>query len=282
MSPSPAAPYTPRRGAQTTSNPGRQRRAPVTRVEERPTPITRPEYRLGRPPANAGRSFPAEVYPAREVLALLDALPKRGRHRRTGVRDRALFTLLWRSGLRIAEALDLELKDVDLDRGLVQVLRGKYRKRRPVPIDRRAAVILLDWLEVRRDLLAERADRAQANGAGPAHGPLFCVINGRTLGRPLGDSVVRETMKYWAGKAGWQRRAHPHALRHTFATELYYVEGAELADLQRALGHAHASTTDRYIHDLIPSPRLHRLMRDRAWPDQDSPFGHPASPPLAV
>jgi site-specific recombinase XerD len=257
----------------------RRRRTTVfAESDPRRSPVTLPEYRLGRAPANAGKLYPAQVYAAREILALLDALPKQGRHRRTGVRDRALFTLLWRCGLRIGETLAMDVKDVDLESGIVSVLHAKFRKRRAVPIDRRAGEILSEWLVVRAELLGQRCDPAIASAA---KGPLFCVLNRPTIGRRMGDAAARESMKYWAGKANWQHRAHPHALRHTFATELYFLDGAELADLQRALGHAHAATTDHYIHDKIPSPRLYRLMRDRPWPDPP-PGGHAASPPRAA
>ncbi|MDP9385986.1 MAG: tyrosine-type recombinase/integrase [Actinomycetota bacterium] len=230
----------------------------------RRSPITQPGYRKGLKPPNAGKRYPAEVLEAGQVLAVLERCPLTGPHRRTGVRNRALFTLLWRSGLRIEEALSLEPKDVDLARGTIAVLRGKGGNRRTVPIDRHAAGVLLDWLELRAELLADRGDPELA---GPDYGPLFCVVTRPSVGRRLQASTIRESLKLRADQAGLRRRVHPHALRHTFASEVYFHEGAQVADVQLALGHRHASTTDRYIHRIAGSRRLLELLRDRPWPD---------------
>jgi site-specific recombinase XerD len=237
---------------------------PVGPDGRRRSPITLPGYRNGLKPANAGKTYPAEVYRPSEVLALIAACPTEGRHRWTGVRNRALIALLWRSGLRIEEALTLDVKDVDLDLGVVHVLRGKGRKRRAVPIDRPAARLVSAWLVVRGELLAERADPELA---GVGRGPLFCVLTRPTVGRRMHSACVRETLKDLARKARIERRVHPHGLRHTFASEVYFHEGAVMADVQLALGHAHASTTDRYIHRIAGSRRLLELLRDRPWPD---------------
>ena len=229
----------------------------------RRSPVTQPGYRKGLKPANAGRTFPAEVYRPHEVVALLDACPTSGPHRRTGVRNRALITLLWRSGLRIEEALRLEVKDVDLDRGVVHVLRGKGGRRRAVPFDRGAATLLLGWLELRAELVEERGVPALA---GVDYGPLFCVVTRPNVGRRMNSMNFRDALRLLAGRAGVRRRVHPHGLRHTFASEIYFDEGAPVSDLQLALGHSHASTTDRYIHKIGGSRRLHELMRNRTWP----------------
>jgi site-specific recombinase XerD len=229
----------------------------------RRSPITQPGYRLGLKPPNAGKTYPAEVFTPDEILRLLEAWPLNGPHRRTGVRDRALTVLLWRSGLRIAEALALEPKDVDLVRGKIAVLRGKGAKRRTVPLDRAAAAFLTEWIDLRAELLLDRGDPELA---GPTYGPLFCVATRPSVGRPLKDSCFREALKHRARVARLDRRTHPHAFRHTFTSEIYFVEGAQMSDLQLALGHRHASTTDRYVHRIAGSRRLHELLRERPWP----------------
>lgn len=246
-----------------------RRRDPVfSPGDPRRSPVTLPEYRIGQRPANAGKRYPAEVYRADVLEALLSATAFSGRHWRVGARDRALIAMLWRSGLRIGEALSTEPKDIDLADGIVSVLSAKGRgkpKRRTVPIDRGAQQLLERWLEVRGDLLEERGD---PKVAGRFHGKVFCVLTRPTIGRQLGDSCFRETLKHLARKADLRRRIHPHALRHTFASEIYYLEGATMADLQNALGHTHASTTDRYIHPLVADRRLLELLRERPWPDR--------------
>ncbi len=249
------------------------REEPVGPDGRRRSPITLPGYGTGRKPANAGKTYPPEVYRPAEVLALLAACPTEGRHLRIGVRNRALIALLWRSGLRIEEALTLDVNDVDLDQGVVHVLRGKGRNRRAVPIDRAAAQLLAVWLVLRAELVAERG---RPELAGPGYGPLFCVLTRPSVGRRLHSAYVREALKDLARKAHIQRRVHPHGLRHTFASEVYFHEGALMADVQLALGHAHASTTDRYIHRIAGSRRLLELLRDRPWPDVHE------DPPLAA
>jgi integrase len=234
--------------------------------QRRRSPITLPGYRKGQKPANAGKTYPAETYTPGEVLALLDACHTRGPHRATGIRNRALITVLWRSGLRIEEVLRLEPKDLNLDVGLVAVLRGKGGRRRAVPIDRAGtgADYLLEWLQLRAELLDERCD---PDLAGPTYGPLFCVITRPTIGRRMHSSCVREALKDLAIRAGVRRRVHPHGLRHTFASEAYYHQGVQVSDLMLALGHSHPSTTDRYIHRIAPPWRLLEVLADRPWPD---------------
>ena len=200
----------------------------------RRSPITKPGYRKGLKPPNAGKTYPAEVLDPHQVLAVLGRCPLQGPHRRTGVRNRALFTILWRSGLRIEEALCLEPKDVDLRRGTIAVLRGKGGHRRTVPVDRAALSFLVEWMELRAELLDERGDPALA---GLDYGPLFCVVTRPSVGRRMHSSTVREALKLRAGQAGVHRRVHPHGLRHTFASEVYFHEGARVADVQLALGH---------------------------------------------
>jgi integrase/recombinase XerC len=253
----------------------RNRRLPILALDDpRRSPATLPGYRLGQRPANAGKTYPAEVLPAREVLALLEACPRTGRHWRAGTRNRALIALLWRSGLRIEEALLAEVKDADLECGVIRVLRGKGGTQRTVPFDAGVAALLVDWLIVRGELLAQRGGDVWAS---PTHGPLFCIVEPPNFGRRVHDAYVRGAMKQLAEKAGLRRRVHPHALRHTFASEVYFNEGAQVSDLMLALGHAHPSTTDRYIHRIAPTQRLVELVQGRQWPAG----GHAASPPSA-
>jgi site-specific recombinase XerD/DNA-binding Lrp family transcriptional regulator len=214
--------------------------------------ITLSEYRQGRAPANKGRRFPVEVLAPEEVQAILDQLPKRGP---SGARNRALIVLLWRSGLRIAEALALLPKDVDLLLGMVTVLEGKGAKRRVVGIDRMARRYLQAWLPERAKL-----------GVGDDE-PVFCTVSRDAggPGRPVGASTVRETLKRYARKAGVKKRVHPHGLRHTHAFELS-LEGLPVALIQAQLGHADLAMTEHYLRHLSPTQLLERIAQ-RACPD---------------
>jgi len=215
------------------------------------SPVTLAEYRRGRPPANKGKRYPAEVLSPAEIGALLDAFPGG----LVGARSRALIVLLWRSGLRVGEAVALRVDDVDLERGEVTVLRGKGAKRRGVGIDDQAAEYLRIWLRARSTL--ELA---------PAH--LFCTVSNDESGpgRPLTTSAVRQQMKRYARKAGIRKRVHPHGLRHTHAFELAN-EAVPLHVIRAQLGHSDLSMTARYIDHLSPQQVLAAIAA-RHWPGE--------------
>lgn len=216
--------------------------------------ITMPGYRLGMKPANAGKRYPAEVLTPAELGRLLAACPRRGP---VGVRNRALIITMWRAGLRVAEALSLYRKDIDLDAGSITILHGKGDRRRTVGIDPAAAAVIRDWIEYRRERLA----------LGPAS-TLYCTVSGQTRGRRLKDSYVREMLKDLAHKAGIQKRVHPHGLRHTHASELAR-EGVPIHIIRRQLGHSSLAVTARYVEHLSPWEVID-AMKAREW-------AHPAS-----
>lgn len=204
------------------------------------------EYRLGMRPANAGKKYPAEIYSREEIDRLM---AKMGRGP-TGARNRAVTAVMRRSGLRVAEALALQLKDVDLAAGTIVVLHGKGDRRRTVGVDQETTALLEVWLDHRRRLKV------------PQGSPLFCVISKPTLGKALYSSTVREMLKRAAVKAGVEKRVHPHGLRHTFAVELMR-EGVPTPLIKKALGHASLDTTERYLDHLEPMEVV-SMMRKRA------------------
>ncbi len=187
------------------------------------------------------------------MLALLDALPARGP---AAARNRALIVVMWRAGLRVAEALALEPKDVDLDQGTVTVLRGKGAKRRVAAIDQGAREFLEAWL-------AERARLALEPGA-----PLFCGTRPGVVGHPVSRPYVTQMLKRYAEHAGITKRVHPHGLRHTHAAELNQA-GVPITEIQHQLGHNDLRMTAHYVDHLSPHERVARI-NDRAWPGQPS------------
>lgn len=191
-----------------------------------------------------GRRFPVEVLTAEEVRRLMGACSRRGS---CGVRDRALIAVMYRGGLRIAEALALMPKDVDVSTGTVSVLHAKGGKTRTVGVDAETVALCEVWM-------AKRA----ALGLGGRH-PLFCTLGGGTMYQ----HQVRENLKALAEKVGIEKRVHPHGLRHSFASELA-GERVDLRVIQGALGHANASTTDRYIRHLAPEAVI-ETMKARVW-----------------
>jgi site-specific recombinase XerD len=182
-----------------------------------------------------------------EAKALLAACP----NTTNGIRDKALFTVLYRGGTRITATLNIRPADIDWERNLITIHRDKGGKGRTITIDDEAMNILRVWAERRSSL-----------GVNGRH-PFFCATNKKALGNALKSSHYRRTIKKLQRKAGIDKRCHLHALRHTAASELL-EEGIDIATISRQLGHAHISTTSRYVHQLRPDLANQKL-KARAW-----------------
>jgi integrase/recombinase XerD len=170
----------------------------------------------------------------------------------SGIRDRALLELLYAAGLRVSEAIGLDLEDVSLDGGFVRVI-GKGDKERLVPIGEVAIDHLRAWLDgPRAPLLASKHVQPQRGG------PLFLGERGRRLARQQAWAAVTGA----AERAGLARTVSPHTLRHSFATHLL-EGGADLRVVQELLGHASISTTQLYTH--LTGERIRDVYR-RAHP----------------
>lgn len=165
----------------------------------------------------------------------------------TGIRNRAMVAMAWRSGLRIGEVLALRLKDIDLDGGTLVIQHGKGDKRRVVGIDAGTGALLARWIEVRA--------RRDINGRAPS----FCTLKGGQIDQ----SYVRHLLPRLARRAGIEKRVHAHALRHLYAVELER-EGATLSTIRDLLGHSSASVTDRYLRRIGASDAV-EFARERKW-----------------
>jgi integrase/recombinase XerC/integrase/recombinase XerD len=187
------------------------------------------------------------VLRAGEVAALLDRIPTTTP---LALRDRALFELAYASGLRAEELVSLDLESIDFDSELVRV-EGKGGRTRLVPAGEHALAALERYLGQGRPALALGEQRS-----------LFLSKSGRRLG----TSDVRRRLRTWArlaaGHAPALAEAHPHALRHSFATHLL-DGGADLRVIQELLGHSSISTTQVYTR--VESARL-RTAYSRAHP----------------
>ena len=166
-----------------------------------------------------------------ETNALLERF---GEEEPLGLRNRALFELVYSAGLRAQETVDLRLEDVDFEAEVVMI-RGKGGKERAVPLGEEAAYRLRRYLEDGRPALARGAENR-----------LFLSARGR----PLDTSTLRRLLP------------NPHRLRHAFATDLL-EGGADLRTIQELLGHSSLSTTQIYSH--VDAKRL-RKVYDRAHP----------------
>jgi len=155
-----------------------------------------------------------------------------------GIRDRALLEVLYGSGLRVSEAVGLDVDDVDLEAGSVRAF-GKGRKERVVPLGRLGTAAVGAYLMSSRPALAR--DRS-----GPA---LFLNQRGGRLSRQGIAGILRAA----ARAAGIDRPVSPHALRHSFATHLL-EGGADVRVVQELLGHAALSTTQ--VYTLVTGERI--------------------------
>lgn len=235
-------------------------------VEEKPPPVplaadavdargyprtkaTHPGHNAGIAPRNKGRTYPANPPTAGEIVGLLRAC----REDAHGHRLRALIVLLWRSALRVSEALALE--EDDLKQPAITVRHGKGDKRRVVGMDPWAWETVKPWLVERQRFPV---------------GPVFCVLSGPTAGRPMNAMQVRYELRRLRDLAGIRKRIAPHQLRHAWAVERLR-EGTPLPVIQRQLGHSNLAVTSVYLagmsHDEVMDHATARRAPTLAVPD---------------
>lgn len=168
-----------------------------------------------------------------EVTRMLDSIPLDSEK---GLRDRAIIELLFSSGLRVSELVNLNRDHVNTKRREFMV-RGKGQKDRPVFIGEAAALRVEDYLSVRLDNLP----------------PLFLSYSRNSTAGTSGDyrrlttRSVQRIINAYAKLAGITKHVSPHTMRHSFATDLL-MNGADLRSVQSMLGHSNISTTQVYTH----------------------------------
>ena len=215
------------------------------KYKRKPTCMNDHPTTTGRPaPPNRGKTYPPEILSEDEVRQLVRACSNRAP---TGIRNRALITLLYRTGLRISEALSLYPKDLDSAEGRVLVRHGKGDKARVVGLDHESFAVIERWMDRRAKL--------GLNG----RQPVFCTLRGE----PVKSPYVRSLLPRLAAKAGIEKRVHAHGLRHTHAAELAR-EGTPMNLIRAQLGHENLSTTSRYLDHIAPQELIDR-MRSRTW-----------------
>ena len=148
----------------------------------------------------------------------------------TALRDRALLELMYACGLRASEAIGLDVRDLDLEAGVLRA-RGKGSKERVVPVGRAALEAVRVYLERGR--------------AGLLRGRLEAKLFVNFRGEPLTRQGLYKIVRRHAATAGLEDRMSPHTLRHTFATHLL-AGGCDLRSVQEMLGHADVATTQIY------------------------------------
>ncbi len=177
-----------------------------------------------RPPKSP-KSLPKALSPdeATRLVSFADGDP-------LAVRDRAMFELLYSSGLRLSELTSLKQGDVSFADATVRVI-GKGNKTRVVPVGSHALQALEAWLPVRESL--------------PRRDESALFLNQR--GDAISPRTVQSRLKAWGIKQGLPGHVHPHMLRHSFASHVLQSSG-DLRAVQEMLGHASISTTQVYTH----------------------------------
>ena len=201
------------------------------------SPAAMPGYHKGRVPVSKGQRYPENPMKVEDIVRLLNACGPRRAGRQahlSALRLRTLVLVLWRTGIRISEALALEEADLDSGEQTITVREGKGGKRRVVLMDAWGWQQLQPWLDARSSL---------------PPGPVFCVLSGATAGQAMSDSDARRQLRDAAMRAGLRRRANPHCFRHTAALEWYREELSEYT-IQAQLGHSRLDVTSVYLGGL--------------------------------
>ena len=179
-----------------------------------------------------------EILSLKEVEQLLEQPDPQ---RLLGVRDRAMFELLYATGMRVSELIHLPLNQVYLEGGYV-LLYGKGSKERLVPLGRESIKWVTQYLKTAREKLAKGKESP------------FLFIN--RSGGGMSRQRFWKNIKAYGQKAGIRKRITPHLLRHSFASHLL-ERGADLRSVQMMLGHVDISTTQIYTH--VTGERLKKV-----------------------
>lgn len=194
------------------------------------------------------RKLPVVLRPA-EVESFLEAIDT---SKPLGLRDRAVFEMLYGSGLRSEEVISLTTSSIDFEQEEVTVI-GKGKKTRVVPVGEIALLAVREYLKKGRPELVNPENVVSA-----AADMMFLS----SRGNPLGTSDIRRRTTKYVRKATINSGTSAHVFRHCFATHLL-EGGADLRAVQELLGHASISTTQRYTH--VSGAHL-RKVYERAHP----------------
>lgn len=148
-----------------------------------------------------------------------------------GLRDKAMLEVMYATGIRVTELIDLNVEDVNLELGILKC--GSAKKNRSIPLYPAALRALAVYVkEVRFAMVADPGERA-----------LFVNVGGSRMSR----QGFWKILKFYQAKAGIEKEITPHTLRHSFAVHLL-ENGADLGSLQELMGHSDISSTQMYTH----------------------------------
>jgi len=179
-----------------------------------------------------------DVLNLNEVEAIIDSPNTRLKQ---GLRDKAALELMYATGMRVSELVNLKLTDLHMDMGFVRCL-GKGQKERIIPVGSKAKEALQKYIEKARPKFLKKGESSA----------LFLT----RLGKPMSRQTFWMVIKHYVKAVRIKKRVTPHTLRHSFATHLLQ-NGADLRIVQELLGHANISTTQIYTH--INKERLKQI-----------------------
>lgn len=156
-----------------------------------------------------------------------------------GIRDALILELLYVTGIRVSELVNIKLQDIDLSNHKIKIT-GKGNKQRIVMYGKRCQELLDNYLKIREKLLKDSNE--------------YLILG--VKGKKINDRVIRDIINDLSKKAGLQLKISPHTFRHTFATHMLN-EGADLRSVQELLGHENLSTTTIYTH--VTNERLRNV-----------------------
>lgn len=181
-----------------------------------------------------------DVLSSAEMEMMIKAAEGRRRHR---IRDQAILEVLYATGMRVSELINLKLENVNLEGGYIRCT-GKGNKERIVPLGRKAREAIVRYLKARGKFLKFHMTSV-----------LFLSQRGQRISRQCLWKMIRD----YAQKAGIRKTVKPHTIRHSFATHLL-EHGADLRSVQEMLGHSDISTTQIYTH--VDRERLKRIHKE--------------------
>lgn len=193
-----------------------------------------------------------ETLSLNEVSALINSPDLR---QTQGIRDKAILETLYATGMRVSEAGNLKIDNINMDIGFLRCI-GKGNKERVIPLGKKAIVSLKRYLTLSRPVLL----RGGPNLLNKKEGE-YLFLN--RFGKKLSRQSIWKLLQRYALSAGIKKHIKPHILRHSFATHLL-ERGADLRSVQEMLGHANISTTQIYTHinkDRLKS--IHKMFHPR-------------------
>lgn len=168
--------------------------------------------------------------------------------KKQGARDKAIIEILYSTGMRVSEAVNLKTADLNLDIGFLRCI-GKGNKERIIPLGRTASLVLKRYISFSRPRFLKKKESD------------FLFLN--RFAKKISRQSLWKIIRKYAREAGIKKAIKPHTLRHSFATHLL-ERGADLRSVQEMLGHSNISTTQIYTH--INKERLkmiHRMFHPR-------------------